>query len=251
MTIVDKIKYFNPIDKLRRSERVARAIRGSILDGSLQPGERLPPERSLAKRFEVTRNTVREAMRHLERMRLVRIRHGSGAVVQDYLATTGFEFLAALLRSTQNPTLMRDIMVARSVLGQAICGHAIDTAPPEALGDFYQRVEAFIAEAEQPSPDPAALQRLDLELQSALIRAGGNQAFILLYNSLCHIYERVTHLFVFLVAQPTTLSAHYREVARALQGGDRAAAKQCLVAVYALGIDGDGEAARGHKGEKR
>jgi GntR family transcriptional repressor for pyruvate dehydrogenase complex len=230
------MEFFSPIDKLRRSERVARAIRRSILEGRLQPGERLPPERTLAKRFEVTRNTVREAMRHLERMRLVSIRHGSGAIVQDYLSTTGFEFLAALLRSTRDTALMKDIMEARAVLGQAICGHAIDTAKPEALAEFYGCVEAFAAEAERTNPDPATLQQLDLQLQSSLIRAGGNRAFILLYNSLCHIYERIAHLFEFLVAEPRTLSTHYREAARALAAGDRAEAKEALAAVYAMGL---------------
>ncbi|MBW1881260.1 MAG: FadR family transcriptional regulator, partial [Deltaproteobacteria bacterium] len=69
---------FTPIENVRTSERVADAIRRTILSGRFRPGEVLPPERTLAARFDVTRNTVREALRVLEHARLVSIRHGSG-----------------------------------------------------------------------------------------------------------------------------------------------------------------------------
>jgi GntR family transcriptional repressor for pyruvate dehydrogenase complex len=50
--------------KLRRllPEEVAAQIQAKILDGSFAPGDRLPPERTLASQLHVNRSSVREAL---------------------------------------------------------------------------------------------------------------------------------------------------------------------------------------------
>lgn len=62
---------------------VADQIERLIQSGEIKPGERLPPERDLAKSFEVSRPTVREAMIALEVAGLVEIRTGSGIYALD------------------------------------------------------------------------------------------------------------------------------------------------------------------------
>ena len=57
---------------------VATQIESQIRSGNIKPGERLPSERDLAVRFEVSRPTIREAMIALEIAGLVEIRTGSG-----------------------------------------------------------------------------------------------------------------------------------------------------------------------------
>ena len=57
---------------------VATQIEAQLRNGSIRPGERLPSERDLAVRFEVSRPTIREAMIALEIAGLVEIRTGSG-----------------------------------------------------------------------------------------------------------------------------------------------------------------------------
>jgi len=65
----------------REPARVADRLRDEILRGAWGPGERLPGERDLARRLEVGRAAVREALRTLEQLGLVRIRRGGGATV--------------------------------------------------------------------------------------------------------------------------------------------------------------------------
>ncbi|MBW2453877.1 MAG: FadR family transcriptional regulator [Deltaproteobacteria bacterium] len=233
---VDLLGSFRPIRAERSSERVAAVLRRTIIDGKLRPGDRLPPERDLAKRFAVTRNTVREAVRRLEQSRLVSIRQGSGVTVQDYLTTTGLEFVGELLGSSSgcSASLVQDVMQARAVLGAAIYFHVIDTVPLPALGPFDRAVDAFVAEAAEAEPDSRRLQRLEFDVHDALIRAAGNQAFVLLYNSLRRIYERVAHLFEGVVGDPTALADHYGRAAAALSQGDRDEAKVAFRAVFAL-----------------
>ena len=64
-------------------DEAIRGIREMICNEEIQPGDRLPPERHLAEKFCVSRNTVREALHYFETVGIVRIRHGSGCYLTD------------------------------------------------------------------------------------------------------------------------------------------------------------------------
>ncbi|WP_080422774.1 GntR family transcriptional regulator [Burkholderia ubonensis] len=63
------------------SMRLARLLRAAIVDGKLKTGEGLPPERDLAERFQVSRDTVRRAIDKLTRQGLIESRRGAGTFV--------------------------------------------------------------------------------------------------------------------------------------------------------------------------
>ena len=62
---------------------VERTIRGWIASGELQPGERLPAERSIAQQVGAGRTTVRQVLAKLVADGTLRVRHGSGYYVAD------------------------------------------------------------------------------------------------------------------------------------------------------------------------
>ncbi len=66
------------VRKVRVREEIASQIRTLIEEGKLQPGDRLPPERELCELFNVSRHSLREALRALERSRLINSIPGSG-----------------------------------------------------------------------------------------------------------------------------------------------------------------------------
>src|SRR6202167_5581714 len=63
-------------------------LRQMIADGSLHPGAKLPPERDLAKRFSVNRASVRQALKALEVMGVVRQRVGDGTYLTQDASST-------------------------------------------------------------------------------------------------------------------------------------------------------------------
>ena len=65
----------------RLYKRVANSLARDITGGNFEVGSRLPPERDLAKRFDVSRPTIREAIIALELIGLVQVRKGSGVYV--------------------------------------------------------------------------------------------------------------------------------------------------------------------------
>ena len=61
--------------------RVIEKVKTMILSGELKPGEKLPPEREFAEKLEVSRNSVREAIRIMDMMGIVSSQQGSGNYV--------------------------------------------------------------------------------------------------------------------------------------------------------------------------
>ncbi|MFI5952841.1 FadR/GntR family transcriptional regulator [Cryptosporangium sp. NPDC051539] len=67
---------FEPVRPVRAYERVVEQIESALRRGDLRAGERLPSERELMRQFQVSRSTVREALRVLESNGLLRSRQG-------------------------------------------------------------------------------------------------------------------------------------------------------------------------------
>src|ERR671932_2067433 len=101
---------FAPITVARASSAIADQIRAAIVGGQLKEGERLPPERSLAEQFGVSRVTVRDALRALEAMGLITVRGGArgGAFVT---APTG-----AVVGQTMSDMLMMSVVTPEDVV---------------------------------------------------------------------------------------------------------------------------------------
>lgn len=87
---------FKVIKRRRLYQDVVGQIHDLIRDGTLKPGDRLPPERELAEQFEVSRSSIREAMRALELQGLVASRPGSGT----FVSTDSLESLVAIIASS-------------------------------------------------------------------------------------------------------------------------------------------------------
>lgn len=73
--------HVGPIQRAVVSEQVAHRLLSLIQSGNLKPGQQLPPERELAVTLEVSRPSLREALRALSLLGVVRIRPGGGAFV--------------------------------------------------------------------------------------------------------------------------------------------------------------------------
>ena len=73
------------VKSAKLSEVIQEKLERMILEGILVPGEKLPPERELAKQFEVSRPSLREALQILEAKNLVHRKQGGGTFVSDKL----------------------------------------------------------------------------------------------------------------------------------------------------------------------
>lgn len=76
-------EFDRPIVRESIAEMVAHRVLAMVKAGVLKPGDQLPPERDLAVSLNVSRPSVREAIRGLSIMGVVRTRQGGGAFITD------------------------------------------------------------------------------------------------------------------------------------------------------------------------
>ena len=89
---------FKPLKPASLKEEFVLYMEELILGGSMKPGERLPPERELAKKFKVSRPVVHEGLRTLETRGLVTLRPRHGVVINDYRKEGTLDLLLSLIK---------------------------------------------------------------------------------------------------------------------------------------------------------
>lgn len=77
-------------------ERVVSILIKQIFSRQLQPGEKLPSERRIAKEMQVDRASLRIGLKYLEMMNVLTIRQGDGIYVRDYIKSASIDFLRIL-----------------------------------------------------------------------------------------------------------------------------------------------------------
>ncbi|ATO34695.1 Pyruvate dehydrogenase complex repressor [Dickeya dianthicola] len=105
---------YSKIRQPKLSDVIEQQLEFLILEGTLRPGEKLPPERELAKQFDVSRPSLREAIQRLEAKGLLLRRQGGGTFVQNNLWQSVSDPLAELL--SNHPESQFDLLETRHAL---------------------------------------------------------------------------------------------------------------------------------------
>ena len=105
---------FRKVEHTRMAEAVVEQVEEMILHGTLRDGERLPSERDLADRLDVSRQTLREALKALEEKGLVESRQGGGTFIANIVGSAISEPLVELFSRHEEAYL--DYMAFRLLL---------------------------------------------------------------------------------------------------------------------------------------
>jgi len=121
---------------VRLSDAVAAELEKRLLEGSLKPGDKLPPERELAVELGVSRPSLREAIQKLVSKGLLRTRHGGGTHVTDRLEAHFTDPWRDMLAG--HPPLQGDLLEFRQMLE----GEAASLAAERATDADIARLDA-------------------------------------------------------------------------------------------------------------
>ncbi len=158
---------FQLVETQRLYERVAIQISSLLTAGEFGVGERLPPERELAKRLGVSRPVIREAMVALELSGLVEVRTGSGSFVISTTPTrSGF---AGNAPHSHGPSPF-ELLAARRLIESEIAAEAARQAEPEHMAQLDSSLEALRVSFAAGGDGLEA----DRDFHIALARATGN-----------------------------------------------------------------------------
>jgi GntR family transcriptional repressor for pyruvate dehydrogenase complex len=214
------------------SDRVFGALCESIVAGRYAPGEKLPTQRALAADLGVNMASVREAVKRLEQLRLVTVRHGDAMRVADWRTTSGLEAAAPLLfrHDGFDPDALAALMEARRVM----LTESARLAAERRSDHQAEELLSLAARIGEQAADAEAVQALDFAFFAELIEAAGNLVFSLVMNSIRHVYLGNAKLFAALVASPDELAPLYRRAARAVAAGNGAPAASAVRELAAL-----------------
>lgn len=156
----------------RLYQRVAEQIAQVISEGEYPPGSRLPAERKLAERFNVSRPTVREAIIALEIAGCLEVRGGSGVYVSD----GNIDRFA----NTQLDVGPFDILEARALFEGSAAELAATRITDEELAKLEEAIEAMELENQtEPGHEEA-----DGHFHLLIAKATKNEAIVAICRSL-------------------------------------------------------------------
>jgi GntR family transcriptional regulator, transcriptional repressor for pyruvate dehydrogenase complex len=144
------------------AEQVARNLLQLIHAGGLQPGDQLPTEREIAATMGVSRPSVREALRGLQILGVVRSRQGGGIYVSSLDPADIMHPLQVVIALTEEnfEALHEARVLVEGALGNMIGGQA-DDATLAGLEELVEAQDAMVG-------DPVAFRRSDAEFHSRL-----------------------------------------------------------------------------------
>ncbi|MDO4791334.1 MAG: GntR family transcriptional regulator [Buchananella hordeovulneris] len=158
-----------------RSQATMDAIKAYILKEGLKPGDPLPTEAELGAMLDVSRSSVREALRKLEALDIVEVKRGSGSFVGSLSLGPMVEtqVLRAAMSSDDNHGFLREVVRARRALDRGLAAEVVqahhDRPDPE-LTELVRRMGDLSRAGQQFMDDDIAFHRRLLSpLQSPLI----------------------------------------------------------------------------------
>src|SRR6185312_9940165 len=140
---------FQAVATQRLYEQVAGQVTDLVARGEFKPGDRLPPERDLAKLLGVSRPTVREAMIALEMAGLVEVRVGAGTFVTDKAKQNGTENNGRLFEGAGSSPF--ELIAARRTIEPEVAALAARLATKDEIAAIAETVAMIAAAQDTPS----------------------------------------------------------------------------------------------------
>ncbi|MFD5214461.1 FadR/GntR family transcriptional regulator [Microbacterium sp. NPDC058345] len=207
-------------------------IKAMIVSGELGPGDRLPPEKELSERLGLSRNSMREAVKALEVIRVLDVRRGDGTYVTSLEPHLLLEAISFVVDMHDDDSLLELFAVRRMLESQATGLAAGNASDDEA--------QALLDEIDSVDPGSVSIDDLvahDVRFHREIVRLTGNDYLASLIESLSSqtIRARVWRGLTEQGASERTLSEH-RAIAEAIADHDSALATS-LATAHVAGVE--------------
>jgi len=209
------------IRKSKLSEEVASRLE-HLIARQLKPGDKLPPERRLVEMFQVSRSSIRDAIRRLELMGLVEPRQGAGTVVCDLsVHQTNNPLADVLLRKREQITELLDV---RCILEPALAARAalrISAEEIDKLEEILRRHDAKVRKGE-----PAVEE--DTEFHYNIALATNNTVILKVLDVLMDLLRDTRERSLQTEGRPQKSFNGHRRILAAFRRRDAAAAEAAM-----------------------
>jgi DNA-binding FadR family transcriptional regulator len=219
------------------SAQIAAAIRDAIVTGALIVDERLPSEAELAERFEVSRPTVREALKRLAAQNLIRTRRGAagGAFVRrlSFEDAYGQQITTATLLLSMNEVDFETACEARFALERASVALSAARRGP----DHLATMRAEIHRQGQPGLSDEGFCASDVAFHRTLVDGAGNPVLSYHLAGAVEGMQPLMNMITFTARSRERIVALHTRIADAIEARDAASAEAALVELSAYTIE--------------
>ena len=208
-------------------ERIVEQIRAKITAGELLPGDRLPPERELARAFSVSRASLREAMRRLSALGLVEIRWGQGVFVRATDLDFVLEHMAPLMLGDGE---IADLYAVRRLLEVAAAGWAAERATPDERAELRALTGAAAAARAKIARDAALAREMDHRYHNLVAALSHNAVLVRIMLGMLDLLAELRQRSFAAPGRALRSLEEHEQVTAAIVSGDAAAARRAMLA---------------------
>jgi len=215
---------FKPVENKKVYQQLVDQIQNMIFDGSLKAGDKLPAERDMVKLFQVSRTSVREAVRALEILGLVECRQGDGNFIRKEFDTGLFEPLSIMFKLHNGNAL--ELFKVRKMLETEAVSLAVEQISDQQRDELKSIMEKL---AKAKTEDEKV--KLDAEFHFKIIEASNNYLLKCFYNAVSSIMKSFISdaRKIFLKAEKMNkLSELHKDIYEAIVSGDPEQAKESI-----------------------
>ena len=205
-------------------------IKEMIVSGQLRPGDRLPPEKELGDALGLSRNSLREAVKALELIRVLDVRRGDGTYVTSLSPSLLLDAMSFVVDVHQDSSVL-ELLEVRRILEPAAAALAATRVTPEDI----ERLRGLLAGADESTPvDDLVAQ--DIAFHRSVSALSGNAYLTRLLDTLSGstLRARIWRGLTQEGAVARTLTEH-RAIVDALEEGDPALV-EALVLAHVSGV---------------
>lgn len=174
---------WKPVTVITASETIAVRIRNAILDGSLKPGDRLGSSNELAEQFNVSRLTIRDALKKLESLGCVHIRVGSAGGTWVGSSNLARYVDAVAVQLKLEGVTPQEMIEAQLAIECTTAELAAKNATPEEIA----RIKDLLQEAGTKKNDPLAFTEAGMAFHHAVAEGAHNRVLFAQLHTLRYV----------------------------------------------------------------
>ena len=211
-----------PIKRKRLSESAIDEIKSFIQSNNLEGGSKLPSERELVEKLQISRSSLREALRMLEITGLIEVKPGRGIFVRD-LSGDIFVPLSSWVESHKEAIYKH--FEARLIMEPEIAALAARRRSKEDI----DRIEQNIAlQKSYPKSEVVSIIRADIEFHRLVAESAKNETISMLMNSLAKISFQGWKAALRVEGRNETAVREHTQLLRLLASGNESGSRKAM-----------------------
>jgi len=219
----EKLKLFKPVKKTRVYEEIVAKIKDMLEKGRLKSGDQLPGERELSEVFQVSRSSVREALRTLETQGFLESRQGDGTYIASKPVESLVNPLASVIFSEKDSQM--ELFEMRRLIEPQLAYLAAERATQEEIAMMEQSLvlqEEAVARGETGTD-------VDKSFHYIMAKATKNKVLLRLTDSMRDLLAESRDKYLQVEGRPDKSISRHRQVLDAIKARDGELAAQVML----------------------